>query len=268
MKIKRKLKLGGDGLIERVNKKIVQSGDIVEIYEYEHGYLKGYTVPDNQSKGRLKGEISEDYKENRGKVLSRAKRNLRRTINANVGQYGKEFTAKFLTLTFGENITDIDRANYEFTKFIQRLNYYLFRTKKANLKYTTVIEFQKRGAIHYHTIIYNMPYVKANDIANVWENGFIRINKIDDVDNVGAYVGEYLGQADKGQGHDPEDDRLQGRKSYFSSRGLFKPIEITDKKIVEQVATALPSQNMTYSADFENEHLGKISYKQYNIKLI
>lgn len=243
-----------------VNKKIVQSGDIIEIYEYEYGYSKGYTASDsdNQSKGRLKGEISEDYKENRKKVLSRAKRSLRRTINANIGQYGKEFTAKFLTLTFADNITDIDMANYEFIKFIKRLNYYLFGTKKANLKYTTVIEFQKRGAIHYHTIIYNMPYVKANDIANVWENGFIKINKIDNVDNVGAYVTKYMTK-------DNTDERLQGRKSYFSSKGLFKPIEITDKKIVEQVAAALPSQNVTYSATFENEYLGNITYKQYNL---
>lgn len=253
-------------MIERVTHKIIQSGDIVEIYEYSEGYIKGYTLTENQLNDRTSSESDLDDTDSRERALSRAKKNLRRLINSNVGQYGREFTAKFLTLTFGENITDIDKANYEFTKFIQRLNYYLFRNKKANLKYTTVIEFQKRGAIHYHTIIYNMPYVKANDIANVWENGFIRINKIDDVDNVGAYVGEYLGQADKGQGHDPEDDRLQGRKSYFSSRGLFKPIEITDKKIVEQVATALLSQNMTYSADFENEHLGKISYKQYNLK--
>jgi len=191
--------------------------------------------------------------------LQRARRDLRRLINSNVDAYGDEFTAKFVTLTFKDNVQDIEQANYEFTKFIQRLNYYLFRTKKANLKYTTVIEFQKRGAIHYHTIIYNMPYVKANDIANVWENGFIKINKIDNVDNVGAYVCKYLTK-------DNDDDRLQGKKSYFSSKGLFKPIEITDKKIVEQVASALPSKNITYFADFENEYLGNITYKQYNIK--
>lgn len=254
-------------MIERVNKKIIYSGDVVEVYEYEKGYLKGYTLTENELNNRASSKSNSDDTDSRERSLSRAKKNLRRLINANVGQYGKEFTAKFLTLTFGENITDIDRANYEFTKFIKRLNYHCFGTKKANLKYTCVIEFQKRGAIHYHVIIYNMPYVKANDIANVWGNGFIKINKIDDVDNVGAYVSEYLGQADKGQGHDSEDDRLRGQKSYFSSRGLFKPVEITDKKIVEQVASALPSENLTYTADFENEHLGKISYKQYNLNL-
>lgn len=257
-------------MIKRVNKKIIQSGDIIEIYEYEKGYLKGYQLTDSEKRniGRLKGEKSNNYEEHRKQVLQRAKKNLRRLINANIGQYGDEFTAKFLTLTFKDNVHDIEQANYEFEKFIKRLNYHCFGTKKANLKYTCVVEFQKRGAIHYHVIIYNMPYVKANNIENLWGNGFIKINKIDDIDNVGAYVSEYLGQAEKGQGHDIEDDRLQGKKSYFSSRGLFKPIEITDEKIVEQVAAALPLENLTYAADFENEHLGNISYKQYNLKKI
>ena len=252
-------------MIERVYKKIIYSGDVIEVYEYDKGYLKGYEN-NNADTGRKSDYKSENYEEHRKQVLQRAKKNLRRLINANVGQYGKEFTAKFLTLTFKDNVKDLDKANYEFKKFIQRLNYYCFGVKKNNLKYTCVVEFQKRGAIHYHVIIYNMPYLKANDIANVWGNGFIKINKIDDIDNVGAYVAEYLGNAEKGQGKDVLDDRLQGKKSYFSSRGLFKPLEITDKKKVEQVAAALPLENLTYTANFENEHLGNITYKQYNLK--
>lgn len=255
-------------MIERVTKKIIQSGDIIEIYEYSEGYLKGYTLTENELNNRTGTESNPDDTDSRERSLKRAKRDLRRLINANHGQYGDQFTSKFLTLTFGDNVTDLKVANYEFTKFIKRLNYLVFGTKKANLKYTCVVEFQKRGAVHYHVIIYNMPYLKANDIANVWGNGFIKINNIDDIDNVGAYVSEYLGQAEKGQGHDIGDDRLQGKKSYFSSRGLFKPIEITNKKVVEQVASALPENLLTYSAVFQNEHVGNVSYKQYNLKKI
>ncbi len=265
----RNLYKGGDWLIERVKKKIVQSGDIIEIYDYSDGYLKGFTNNKADS-GRKSDYKSENYEEHRKQVLQRAKKNLRRLINANVGQYGKEFTAKFLTLTFKDNVKDLDKANYEFTKFIKRLNYYCFGTKKANLKYTCVIEFQKRGAIHYHIIIYNMPYVHWDKLLDLWDRdykGGIWINKINDVDNVGAYVSEYLGNAEKGQGKDILDDRLQGRKIYFSSRVLFKPIEITDEKTVEQVAAALPSHTLKYSAEFSNEYLGDITYKQYNLNL-
>jgi len=256
-------------LIERVTHKLIQSGDIIEIYEYSEGYLKGYKLTEREIKNRIYSERSSagaDSTDSRERSLKRAKMNLRRLINANVGQYGKDVTAKFLTLTFKENIQDIKQANYEFKKFIKRLNYKVYGTKKAILKYTTVIEFQKRGAIHYHTILYNMPYIKANEIAEIWDNGFIKINKIDDIDNVGAYIGEYLGQAEKEQGKEVEDERLRGQKTHFSSRGLYKPNEITDKKIVEQIAAALPNEKLTYTATFENEHIGNITYKQYNIK--
>ena len=164
-------------MLERVYKKIICSRDFAYIYEFDKGYLKGYENNDADT-GRKSDYKSENYEEHRKQVLQRSKKNLRRLINANVGQYGKEFTAKFLTLTFKDNVKDLDKANYEFEKFIKRLNYHCFGTKKANLKYTCVVEFQKRGAIHYHVIIYNMPYVKANDVANVWGNGFIKINKI------------------------------------------------------------------------------------------
>ena len=256
-------------MIERVTHKLIQSGDIIEIYEYSEGYLKGYKLTEREIKNRIYSERSSagaDSTDSRERSLKRAKMNLRRLINANVGQYGKDVTAKFLTLTFKENIQDIKQANYEFKKFIKRLNYKVYGTKKAILKYTTVIEFQKRGAIHYHTILYNMPYIKANEIAEIWDNGFIKINKIDDIDNVGAYIGEYLGQAEKEQGKEVEDERLRGQKTHFSSRGLYKPNEITDKKIVEQIAAALPNEKLTYTATFENEHIGNITYKQYNIK--
>ena len=254
-------------MIERVKTKIVQSGDIIEIYEYSQGYLKGYEN-NKANSGRKEGVVSDNYDIHRAQVLQRAKRDLRRLINSNHGQYGDQFTSKFLTLTFGDMVTDVKEANYEFKKFIKRLNYLIFNTKKANLKYNAVIEFQKRGAIHYHVIIYNMPWTKHRVIEETWGNGWIFINKIDDIDNVGAYVAEYLGGKDKGQGKEIDDHRLQGKKSYFSSRGLYKPIEITEKKVVEAVAAALPPENLTYSADFENEHLGNITYKQYNLNML
>lgn len=246
--------------------KIVQSGAILELYEYEKGYLIGFSKNDSEGgMGRKADFKSDNYEEHRKQVLSRAKRDLKWLINSNVGMYGEQFTTKFLTLTFGENITDLDMANYEFKKFIKRLNYKVFKTKKSMLKYNVVIEFQERGAIHYHAIFYNMPYIKQIDLLKLWGNGIIDIRKVEEIDNVGAYVSEYLGDPNKEQGKQEGDSRLEGRKSYFSSRGLYKPIVITDKKMVEVVRATLPVEKLTYSAEFNNEYLGDISYKQYNL---
>lgn len=245
---------------------MVQAGNIIEIYEYEKGYLKDYTkFKSNGDNGRKADFKSEDYQDHRLQVLKRAKTDLRRLINSNHGQYGELMTSKFMTLTFTENIQDLTAANYEFKKFIKRLNYLAFNTKKSLLKYNCVIEFQKRGAIHYHLIIYNMPFIKQKDLLELWGVGGVHIKKIDDVNNVGAYVSEYLGDDKKSQGREIGDKRLEGRKSYFSSRGLYQPIEITDEKTVETVSAALPKENLVFTANFNNEYLGDISYSQYNL---
>lgn len=247
---------------EYVTTRMVRAGNIVEIYEYEHGYAKGYSLNEDEksNRGRKMGVKSKDYEDNRAKVLNRAKVRLRRLINANAGAYGREFTSKFVTLTFGENVTNIDVAHYEFKKFVQRLNYVMFGTKQMNLRYSTVVEFQQRGAVHYHVIFYNLPYLKADRLAEIWGNGFVKINKIDEVDNVGAYITKYMSK-------DSDDSRLQGRKCYFNSRGLFQPVEITERKRVEAVGSALPPETLKYSAEFDNEHLGHIHYRQYNLNL-
>ena len=93
-----------------ITKKMIQAGDVIEIYEYENGYSKGYSLneAEKSNRGRIKGMKSKNYEDNRVKVLVRAKNRLRRIINANVGAYGREFTSKFVTLTFGDNVTDLD----------------------------------------------------------------------------------------------------------------------------------------------------------------
>ena len=112
---------------ELVHSKVIISGDVVEVYQYERPYGKGYEGKNPVGRG---SEASEEDKQiNRVKVLSRARKTVRRLINANIGQYGNDFTAKFVTLTFAEHVTDIEMANYEYTKFIKRLNYELFKVK-------------------------------------------------------------------------------------------------------------------------------------------
>ncbi|WP_235341175.1 rolling circle replication-associated protein, partial [Anoxybacillus thermarum] len=201
--------------------------------------------------------IDEDMKatreKNRADALQRARKNLRRLINANVDAWAER--VKFFTLTFKENVQDIKMANYEFKKFRQRLEYHL----ELKLKYVAVIECQKRGAIHYHMVTFNMPYVPHADLERIWGHGFVKVNAIDEVDNVGAYVTKYMTK-------DNDDERLKGEKCYFSSRGLIKPAEeIIKKEDLNAMREAL-SPNKVYENTFDSEHLGLINYQQYNLK--
>lgn len=86
-------------------------------------------------------------KEIEEKNIIRSKNNMCRLILSNEDQF-----KTFITLTFKENIKDIEKSNYEFQKFIRKI-------KRAfpSLIYIAVPEFQKNDKIHYH-LITNIDY--------------------------------------------------------------------------------------------------------------
>ncbi len=231
-----------------VERKAVICGNVVDIYEYESPYKKG-GVGSNKT-GRRSENVSDDDKaNNRTKTLMRARQEVRRLANANY-----DVLTKFFTLTFENNVRDLDFANNEFNKFIKRLNRYLAKIRKPKVEYIAVPEFQKRGAVHYH-LLCNLPYISANKLAEIWGLGFVKINKIDEVDNVGAYVSKYMSK-------DNDDTRLVGRRSYFVSQGLKRPVELYNNEVLESEIVNCLVAHKEYSAVFHNDCCGVINYKQ------
>src|SRR5690606_13213215 len=131
------------------------------LYEYEFTPKTTYINTNGRAGSGI--EVTEERSRlYRGKTLAKARKKVRRLINANIGKWGE--WPKFLTLTFAEHVTNVRQANYEFKKFRQRLEYAL----KIRLKYVGVVEFQQSGRIHYHVVIFNMPYIDANRLSNIW----------------------------------------------------------------------------------------------------
>lgn len=246
------------------DRKYICSGSIIEQYQYEVPIYKGFKS--NNSKGKNRNGVHKE--KNRAQSMGRARQKVIRSINSNPD------LNKFLTLTFEENVTDLNYSHNEFKKWIDRVNYNVFKTKKRILKYVAVIEFQKRGAVHYH-IICNLPYIDIKSLSDIWGHGFIWINKIrgynDDLecDNVGAYVTKYMVK-------DNSDERLINRKSYLMSRNLNKPQEILvgvkEKDLLEQVyhlkepMIAYMQKSSHLTSAYYNEHTGIVIYNQYNLK--
>lgn len=125
---------------------------------------------------------------------------------------------KFVTLTFKDNIQDIDYTNTQFKHFIQRLNYYQFKTKTQKLKYIATWEKQKRGAIHYHVVFFGFLFIEARTLEKLWGHGFIKINRIhvDRLENVGRYIGKYFGK--------DLDLKEHKKKAFFKSQNLKIPL--------------------------------------------
>lgn len=169
----------------------------------------------------------------RARSIRRARTALIRKINANAGQWWDARTDRFhkplfFTFTFEENVTDIPTANKAFSLFTKRLNYDVLGTKKATLRYLTVIEFQKRGAVHYHALFFNVPFTVNlhTRLKKAWSHGHVWYETVKNVKNVGAYVAKYMSK-------EFDDPRLHGKKLYFGSRGLLKPLVERDSEYVE-----------------------------------
>lgn len=122
-------------------------------------------------------------------------------VKSNHGQYGQ--FSKFITLTFAENVTDFEVANREFNNFVDRLNYYVYGCKCRKLVYLGVREPQERGAIHYHVIFFNLPYLEKGVLDNLWTEGSNNIsainNSLEGVEDVASYVTKYMSKSFYGE---------------------------------------------------------------------
>ena len=60
-----------------------------------------------------------------------------------------------------------------------------------------MMEPQGRGAWHAHLLYIwqdmKAPYIPNEEFRRIWSHGFVKIKKLDNVDNVGAYLTAYLG---------------------------------------------------------------------------
>ncbi|MNQ94388.1 hypothetical protein D3C85_1099040 [compost metagenome] len=165
--------------------------------------------------------------------------------------------SKFITLTFKENIDDLEQANKYFKAFIRKL-----KKDCKDFQYLAVIEFQKRGAIHYHMLC-NMPYMRVEKIREHWRSvigeGNIDMQRIDHVDNIGAYVIKYMTKEDA-------DARLIGKKMYQCSKGLQKPEELIGVE-AEKVLAELQGKKIAYSNSYRSKQIDcEIVYSEYNLK--
>lgn len=191
--------------------KIVNCGNVVEIYKYSNPIKSGYKV----SEKRGQREQTEEVKnENLQRSIKRSKRKIFELVNSNYVQ-GK---SSFLTVTFKENLTDYDLAFNYWKRFKQKVEYYY----NIKLQYCGVVEFQERGAIHFHICLFNVPYMEQNILYELWNTivpGGINIKGIKngECDNVGAYMTYYMNKdLENGFGQ----EKYKGRKRYFYSRGL------------------------------------------------
>lgn len=230
-----------------VSERLVVSGHYVERYQYS------YPIVSREIRMRVGRSVVADglrRLENRERVLARARTSVRRLVDCNPD------LNKFFTLTFAENVTDFAFANECFRKYVMRLKY----SYKSDLKYLVVPEFQKRGAIHFH-VLCDLQYVPVAQLAELWGFGFCRINRIDNVTNVGLYVSKYIQKQF-------DDERLHGKKCYWGSRNLKRPVVIDTPGVVDSLLADCESQNAYFGKKvvYQTDMFGAVLYQKIYCK--
>lgn len=249
------------------NIKLVDCGEYVQVY-----YLKNKRVkkPNNDNNLNIVSstddkimnkKISNSFKKIALKNINRSKFECQRLAKCNSKDW-----CTFITLTFKDNIIDLNVANNEYKKFIYKVKR-IFK----NFMCLCVPEFQKRGAVHFHLLtniaienkdlIYNQKDNKKFLHIKYWNNGF------DSVENVKGNMEKIIGYISKYMTKDI-DDRLFSHHRYFYTRNLKRPIvnylNFDDKKHLDFYNKKIENKNIIYSSEyidiFNNE---KIAFREF-----
>jgi len=254
-------------------KKVIVTNHVIEVYEYER--MPGgsdFSAKDDDYDAldleNIKLEPKEDRQAERRQQTLRDARNTARRLALMNFDSGD----KFITLTFDPKkvkdeslLYSLDFVDKEFKKFIQRFNY-RFDTK---LKYLAVRETHKSGRLHFHMLCdWKKNLIFEDEIREferfigekVWKHGFVDIKQLDHVDNVGAYIIKYMTK-------NVSVEFFKGKKVFLPSKGLERPIVYKDYE-AEQIIKFydIETKKEVFTNSYESEYLGKIVYKEYNLK--
>ena len=248
--------------IEFTNGRLKITGDILAYQVFEKPFRIGPRPP--RKKKALTSKTDKPMTRTRNLYLAKAR--LMDWINCNVNIYrgkdGQLLPPIFITLTFSDDITDLNEAHRQFSKFITDINYQVFKTKKAYLKYGATFEIQKGrqkkygvAVWHYHMIIFNWEMIDSTTgvtptkrfwdnkdkklLQEIWGHGWIDIRDITQVKNVGWYMTKYMVK-------DANDPSLNGRISYLVSKGLKKMTTIYNSTFVDMLIHDFPGDTLRH----------------------
>lgn len=235
------------------NIKIVECGEYLQVYYYEHKKKRVKNDSNDVSLKKIGNDTCSMATDETSKIKSRniirSKLECQRLAKANMKEW-----KTFITLTFSEYITDLKYANKRFHDFIRKLQ----RVKK-DLMYIVVPEFQKSGRVHYHlltninihdaNVMYQQEDNKKFVHIKYWNDGFTSVEKISyDPKKVVGYISKYMTKE--------IDNRLFGHRRYFYSNNLEKTTEsyinVDNPKDLEFYTKKIQEKELIYQNEYKN----------------
>jgi len=236
--------------------KVTFTGTHLEMYKYEKS-----PRPQTQPRKRVPKEADSigdsALKQRRLDNLKRTRKRFIQLVSINTTRIGKP---ALLTLTM-RSILPISEANRLFTDFFRTLK----RTHNLDLCYIGVPEFQKRGAVHYHVLVWGLDddilYGERNSrfLGNTWARGFLDCLPTDGSPKLAGYLAKYMQKA-------MHDDRLAGKRAFLASRNVMRPLLFKSAVpvVFSREILGVDIELLT-ERSFETDWLGRCDYKLFKV---
>lgn len=146
-------------------------------------------------RGAVSRPASFGHKRGIVRVFTRASR--RRLMRFMARLKTRKIRATFITLTFTGIVTN-ERAKLVFKRFVMRL-----RRRFPLASSVWRMEFQERGAIHFHLLAFNLPFWKQSDLQQTWEActeeamSIVDIRLVHGAKSIMSYVSKYIAKPDE-----------------------------------------------------------------------
>lgn len=236
--------------------RVVQAGNSIEIYQYEKDYVKppprkSLTLLEKQRRIaiRLLGTTRSEYS------CRRARRDFYRLVRHNINREGD---LCFLTLTTlgGVSLEQGYRYIYDFKKRLKN-------TLGVTISYIAVPEWQKKGRLHYHLLVWGIPeHVIVAErsgrfLQRQYARGYIDVLlAYDRSPKLASYLAKYMQKAYR-------DERLSGRRAYNASRDIEQPRTAGSNALSAWVHELVPvDSEIDRLIDYDTVWFGRCNYKR------
>jgi len=246
--------------------KFIRYGNIIETYTYGRDLQISRETQRKHPCRAIRASVDDDRKDTlspaefegkRKDNAMRAQLAFRRLVLANLE--GPEHPL-LVTCTYRDNQTDIRVGYRDFGAFIQTLRYRF----GPQFRYIAVPEFQKRGAVHFHALVWGLPssvFDTERDtrlLAGLWKQGFLYLKQTDGNERLSGYLAKYMAKSFV-------DYRLMNQKAYVCSRNLKRPqiqggiSNFGMDVLLEEFGVTTPESDKSYDTHW----LGKARHRIY-----
>lgn len=249
------------------------SGTLVERWEYQYAPIL-FTHRERKDKSRTGNRKNFTR---RADNVRRAKTTFTRLVRSNLVA---DQSPALVTLTLLQ-VVSVKTSFRLLTEFVSRLRKHYGK----EFRYIGVIEFQDRGATHFHMLFWGLPgelvctgrFIRRGKkkvfycdswkngqcecekrrIQNLWARGYVDCIATDGSPKLAGYLAKYMSKA-------MYDTRLGGERSYCASRNVLRSMRATSTAFSDEVLREVGvTDTPTHVHKFPVRFLGECTYTAF-----